>query len=124
MNGRSLPRDKMLATSSPRGRGVLKAVANINDVIAPQLIGRDPTRQAEIDATLLALDSTPNKARLGTNAILAVSMAAARSAASASKLPLFAYLGGSEAARLPVPMMNILNGGKHADNSVDFRSTR
>lgn len=103
------------------GKGVLKAVANINDVIAPQLIGLDPARQAEIDATLLALDGTPNKARLGANAILAVSMAAARAAASASKLPLYAYLGGSEATRLPVPMMNILNGGKHADNSVDFQ---
>ena len=103
------------------GKGVLKAVVNINDVIAPELIGLDPARQAEIDAMLLALDGTPNKARLGANAILAVSMAAARAAASAAKLPLYAYLGGSETTQLPVPMMNILNGGKHADNSVDFQ---
>lgn len=103
------------------GKGVLKAVANINDHIAPELIGRDPARQAEIDAMLLALDGTPNKAKLGANAILGVSMAVARAAAEAANLPLFAYLGGPGATRLPVPMMNILNGGKHADNSVDFQ---
>ena len=103
------------------GKGVLKAVANVNDVIAPRLIGHDPTRQAEIDALLLALDGTPNKAKLGANAILGVSMAVARSAAQASRLPLYAYLGGPGATRLPVPMMNIINGGKHADNSVDFQ---
>jgi enolase len=103
------------------GKGVLKAVANINDHIAPELIGRDPARQAEIDAMLLALDGTPNKAKLGANAILGVSMAVSRAAAEAANLPLFAYLGGPGATRLPVPMMNILNGGKHADNSVDFQ---
>ncbi|MDR3436939.1 phosphopyruvate hydratase [Telmatospirillum sp.] len=103
------------------GKGVRKAVANVDDIIAPRLIGLDPTKQAEIDALLLALDGTPNKAKLGANAILGVSMAVARAAALASKLPLYAYLGGPGATRLPVPMMNILNGGKHADNSVDFQ---
>jgi phosphopyruvate hydratase len=103
------------------GKGVLKAVANINDHIARELIGRDPARQAEIDAMMLALDGTPNKAKLGANAILGVSMAVARAAAEAANLPLFAYLGGPGTTRLPVPMMNILNGGKHADNSVDFQ---
>jgi enolase len=103
------------------GKGVLKAVANVNDLIAPAVIGRDPTRQAEIDAMLIELDGTPNKAKLGANAILGVSMAVARAAAKTSKLPLYAYLGGVGATRLPVPMMNILNGGKHADNSVDFQ---
>ena len=103
------------------GKGVLKAVANVNQGIAPKLIGLDPTKQAEIDALLLDLDGTPNKAKLGANAILGVSMAVARAAAQASRLPLYAYLGGPGATRLPVPMMNILNGGKHADNSVDFQ---
>jgi enolase len=103
------------------GKGVLNAAANVNDRIAPELIGHDPSRQANIDAMLIALDGTPNKAKLGANAILAVSMAVARAAAAAADLPLFAYLGGAGAARLPVPMMNILNGGKHADNSVDFQ---
>jgi enolase len=103
------------------GKGVLKAVANINDCITPELIGRDPSRQAEIDAMLIALDGTPNKAKLGANAILAVSMAVARAAANAADLPLFAYLGAKGVMRLPVPMMNILNGGKHADNSIDFQ---
>jgi len=103
------------------GKGVLKAVANVNQTIAPKLIGRDPTKQAEIDALLLALDGTTNKAKLGANAILGVSMAVARAAAQASGLPLYAYLGGPGATRLPVPMMNIVNGGKHADNSVDFQ---
>lgn len=103
------------------GRGVRRAVANVNDVIGPELIGRDPTRQAEIDAFLLALDGTPDKSRLGANALLGVSMAVARAAARASKLPLYAYLGGAGARRLPMPMMNIVNGGKHADNSIDFQ---
>jgi enolase 1/2/3 len=103
------------------GKGVLKAVANVNEIIAPKLVGHDPTRQAEIDALLLALDGTPNKAKLGANAILGVSMATARAAAETSKLPLYAYLGGVGSTRLPMPMMNILNGGKHADNSVDFQ---
>lgn len=103
------------------GKGVLKAVANVVGVIAPALIGRDPTAQAEIDGLMLALDGTPNKATLGANAILGVSMAVARAAATSVKLPLYAYLGGVGATRLPAPMMNILNGGKHADNSVDFQ---
>ena len=103
------------------GKGVLQAVANIDERIAPELIGLDPVRQTEIDAMLVALDGTPNKAKLGANAILGVSMAVTRAAAKATNLPLYAYLGGPGATRLPVPMMNILNGGKHADNSVDFQ---
>jgi enolase len=103
------------------GKGVLKAVANVNTVIAPQLIGQDPAKQAEIDRRLIELDGTPNKGKLGANAILGVSMAVARVAALSAKQPLYAYLGGPQATRLPVPMMNILNGGKHADNSVDFQ---
>ena len=103
------------------GKGVLKAVANINKTIAPKLIGRDPVCQAEIDSLMIALDGTLTKARLGANALLGVSMAVARAAATACGLPLYAYLGGPGALRLPVPMMNILNGGKHADNSVDLQ---
>jgi enolase len=103
------------------GKGVLKAVANVNDTIAPKLVSMDPARQDEIDRLMIELDGTPNKGMLGANAILGVSMAVARAAAEAADLPLYAYLGGAEACRLPVPMMNILNGGKHADNSVDFQ---
>ena len=103
------------------GKGVLKAVANVNKVIAPGLIDADLFRQAEIDRMMIDLDGTPNKGKLGANAILGVSMAVARAAAMAAGLPLYAYLGGPGATRLPVPMMNILNGGKHADNSVDFQ---
>ena len=103
------------------GKGVLRAVKNVNDTIAPALIGLDPVSQSGIDQIMLALDGTPTKSRLGANAILGVSMAVARAAATASGLPLYAYLGGVGATRLPVPMMNILNGGKHADNSVDFQ---
>ncbi len=103
------------------GKGVLKAVENVNTVIAPKLEGMHATRQREIDRTMIELDGTPNKGKLGANAILGVSMAVARAAAAASGLPLYAYLGGPGASRLPVPMMNILNGGKHADNSVDFQ---
>jgi enolase len=103
------------------GKGVLKACANVNEQIAPKLIGGDPSRQGEIDRLMIELDGTPNKGRLGANAILGVSMAIARAAAAAAALPLYAYLGGPGARRLPVPMMNILNGGKHADNSVDFQ---
>ncbi|MGQ9588909.1 MAG: phosphopyruvate hydratase [Planctomycetota bacterium] len=103
------------------GKGVLKAVANVNDAIAPKLIGLDPARQAEIDRMMIDLDGTPTKSKLGANAMLGVSMAVARAAALEAKLPLYAYLGGPCARRLPVPMMNILNGGKHADNSVDFQ---
>jgi len=103
------------------GKGVLKAVSNVNPAIAPKIIGMDPRRQAEIDRTLIDLDGTPNKTKLGANAILGVSMAVARAASMAANLPLYAYLGGPGAVRIPVPMMNILNGGKHADNSVDLQ---
>jgi enolase len=103
------------------GKGVLKAVANVNDLIAPKLIGLDQTRQAQLDRLMIELDGTPTKSKLGANATLGVSMAVARAAAETSRLPLYAYLGGPGATRLPVPMMNILNGGKHADNSVDLQ---
>lgn len=103
------------------GKGVLKAVANVNNIIAPQLIELDPRRQSKIDRLMIELDGTSNKGKLGANAILGVSMAVARAAATAVDLPLYEYLGGTGAFRLPVPMMNILNGGKHADNSVDFQ---
>ncbi len=103
------------------GKGTLKAVANVNTVIAPKLAGLDPSCQARIDQLMIALDGTPNKGKLGANAILGVSMAVAKAAAASAGLPLYAYLGGAAATRLPVPMMNILNGGKHADNSVDFQ---
>ena len=103
------------------GKGVLKAVANVNEKIAPKVAGMDPRHQAEIDRLMIELDGTPNKGKLGANAILGVSMAVARVAAQWCNLPLYAYLGGPGARRLPMPMMNILNGGKHADNSVDFQ---
>jgi len=103
------------------GKGVKKAVANVNEIIAPKIVGMDPSRQAEIDRLMIELDGTPNKGKLGANAILGVSMAVARAAASASGIPLYSYLGGPGAVRIPVPMMNILNGGKHAENSVDFQ---
>lgn len=103
------------------GKGVLKAVENVNKKIAPQVTGMYPSRQAEIDRLMIDLDGASNKAKLGANAILGVSMAVARAAALDAGLPLYAYLGGPGALRLPVPMMNILNGGKHADNSVDFQ---
>ena len=103
------------------GKGVLKAVANVNKAIAPKLVGMDPARQAEIDQVMIELDGTPNKGKLGANAMLGVSMAVARAAAASAGLPLYTYLGGPGAIRLPVPMMNILNGGKHADNSVDLQ---
>jgi enolase len=103
------------------GKGTLKAVANVNTIIAPKLVGLDPSRQAQIDQLMIELDGTPNKGKLGANAILGVSMAVAKAAAATADLPLYAYLGGAGATRLPVPMMNILNGGKHADNSVDLQ---
>jgi enolase len=103
------------------GKGVLKAVANVNATIGPKLTGMDPARQAEIDRFMIELDGTPTKSKLGANALLGVSMAIARAAAAEAGLPLYAYVGGAGATRLPVPMMNILNGGKHADNSVDFQ---
>ncbi len=101
------------------GKGVRKAAENINREIAPALEGMDATRQEDLDRRMLALDGTANKGKLGANAILAVSMAAARAAAASQKTPLYRYLGGVSASLLPVPMMNILNGGAHADNSVD-----
>ncbi len=103
------------------GKGVLKAVDNVNSKIAPELIGQDPRNQEYIDQLMIELDGTPNKAKLGANALLGVSMAVAKAAAEASGLPLYRYLGGTGARTLPVPMMNILNGGKHADNNVDFQ---
>ena len=103
------------------GKGVRQAVENIESEIAPTLGGMDAAQQRQIDARMIALDGTFNKARLGANAILAVSMAAARAAANAHNLPLFRYLGGAGANLLPTPMMNILNGGAHADNNVDFQ---
>ncbi|MBL0928365.1 MAG: phosphopyruvate hydratase [Phycisphaerales bacterium] len=103
------------------GKSVGKAVRNVNEVIAPELEGLDAREQAEIDHIMLKLDTTANKSRLGANAILGVSMAVARAAAEAAGLHLFRYLGGPNARVLPVPMLNILNGGKHADNTVDFQ---
>jgi enolase len=103
------------------GKGVTKAVDNVNDVIAEALIGLEATRQVEIDEMLIRLDGTPNKGKLGANAILGVSMAVAKAAAASVGLPLYLYLGGVSAQELPVPMMNILNGGQHADNNVDIQ---
>ncbi|MDH4246203.1 MAG: phosphopyruvate hydratase [Deltaproteobacteria bacterium] len=104
-----------------QGKGVLKAVGNVNEVIAPALMGRDARDQMAVDATLLELDDSPNKGKLGANAILGVSLAVARAAAETSGLDLFQYIGGVHAHVLPVPLMNILNGGKHADNNVDIQ---
>ncbi len=104
-----------------QGKGVLKAVENVLEVIAPKLIGMDAAEQAVIDATMLELDGTPNKAKLGANAILGVSLAVAKAAAASFGLPLYRYLGGVGARLLPVPLMNILNGGKHADNNLDIQ---
>lgn len=103
------------------GKGVQKAVANVNDVIAPELIGLDALDQLGIDELMLELDGTNNKAKLGANAILGVSLAVAHAAADALNLPLYVYLGGFSAKQLPVPMMNIINGGEHADNNVDIQ---
>ncbi len=103
------------------GKGVLKAVSNVNDVIAPKVVGMDATEQETIDALMIALDGTPNKGVLGANAILGVSMAVMRAAARAQGVSIHTYLGDGEGVTLPVPMMNILNGGKHADNSVNIQ---
>ncbi len=103
------------------GKGVLQAVANVNDKIAPKLRGMTVTDQRGIDQAMIDLDGTPNKANLGANATLAVSLAAAHAGAEAAGLPLFRYLGGDDATLLPMPMLNILNGGKHAENSTDFQ---
>ena len=103
------------------GKGVLKAVDNVNDIIAEELIGENALDQARIDKIMIELDGTHNKSKLGANAILGVSMAVAKAAAIALGLPLFQYLGGFNAKIIPVPMMNILNGGEHADNTVDIQ---
>ncbi len=103
------------------GKGVLKAVENVNDKVAEELYGWDVTDQRGIDALMLEIDGTDNKAKLGANAILAVSLATAKAAAKATGLPLYRYVGGANAKTLPVPMMNILNGGAHADNKIDFQ---
>lgn len=103
------------------GKGVLQAVENVTNVLEPALIGFDALDQSGLDALLLELDGTPNKSRLGANALLAVSLAAARAAAQTLELPLYRYLGGTAAKTLPVPMMNVINGGKHADNRVDMQ---
>jgi enolase len=103
------------------GKGVLNAVANVNEVIAPEIIGYDAMDQAGLDRTMLDIDGTENKSRLGANAILGVSMAAARAAAKACEIPLFQHLGGINARVLPVPMMNVINGGVHAPNNLDIQ---
>lgn len=103
------------------GKGVTKAVENVNDIIAPQLLGEDPLDQAAIDARLIEIDGTPNKGKLGANALLGVSLATAHAAAASVSLPLYRYLGGVNAKILPVPMMNVINGGKHASNTIDFQ---
>lgn len=103
------------------GKGVLKAVNNINEKLAEELYGIDVTNQREIDELMLEIDGTENKSKLGANATLAVSMAAAKAAAQSTGLPLYRYVGGANAKTLPVPMMNILNGGAHADNKIDFQ---
>jgi len=103
------------------GKGVIGAVENVNDILAPEIVEMDATDQLGIDQLLLELDGTPNKGRLGANAVLGVSMAVAKAAAEALGLPLFQYLGGVNAKVLPVPMMNVLNGGRHADNNVDIQ---
>jgi enolase len=104
-----------------QGKGVLKAVDNVNKMIAPKIIGMDAQDQVLIDKTMIALDGTPNKEKLGANAILGVSLAAAKAAANFLKIPLYRYIGGTNAKLLPVPMANVLNGGKHADNTVDLQ---
>jgi len=103
------------------GKGVARAVKNVNEVIAPEVVGMDACEQEELDQFMIELDGTPNKSKLGANAILGVSLAAAKGAADSAGLPLYRYFGGCNANILPVPMMNILNGGKHADNNVDFQ---
>ena len=103
------------------GKGVLKAVENVNDTIVPELVGYDVADQTGIDQLMIELDGTENKSKLGANAMLAVSMAVAKAAAEEAELPLFRYIGGTNAKTLPVPMMNILNGGAHADNKIDFQ---
>jgi len=104
-----------------QGKGVLQAVENVNTKIAPEIVGLDATRQREVDQVMIDLDGSPNKGNLGANAILGCSLATCKAAAAACELPLFEYIGGCNARTLPVPMMNILNGGEHADNNVDLQ---
>ena len=103
------------------GRGVLRAVGHVNQVIQTELVGFDASQQEKLDEALIQLDGTENKSKLGANALLGVSLAAANAASRALGLPLYRYLGGAEATLLPVPMMNIVNGGRHADNNVDLQ---
>ncbi len=103
------------------GKGVARAVKNVNEIIAPEVLGMDATMQKELDQFMIELDGTANKSKLGANAILGVSLAAAKAAADSAGLPLYRYLGGCNANILPVPMMNILNGGRHSDNNIDFQ---
>ena len=103
------------------GKGVLKAVSNVNEIIAEELVGLSPFNQAEVDATMKDIDGTNNYSKLGANAVLGVSMAVARAAATSLKIPLYRYLGGANGMTMPVPMFNIINGGEHANNSVDFQ---
>ncbi|MER3416611.1 MAG: phosphopyruvate hydratase [Gemmataceae bacterium] len=104
-----------------KGKGVLGAVRHVRDILGPALVGKDPFAQEAIDRTLIGLDGTPNKSRYGANALLGVSLAVAHAAARACGLPLYRYLGGTHAHILPVPLMNVINGGKHADNNLDFQ---
>ena len=103
------------------GKGVVKAVTNVNDIIKPEIVGMDALKQIEIDRRMIELDGSSNKANLGANAILGISLAVAKAAASALNIPLYRYIGGTNAKQLPVPMMNVLNGGEHADNNVDLQ---
>jgi enolase len=103
------------------GKGVTKAVEHVNKIIAPAISGMDPFDQPLIDRTIIELDSTPNKGKLGANALLGVSLAVARAAADSLGMPLYRYIGGTNACRLPMPLMNILNGGKHALNNLDLQ---
>src|SRR3954463_3770621 len=103
------------------GKGVTRAVANVNAALARAVVGLDATDQIGVDAAMIAADGTPNKGKLGANAILGVSLATAKAAAAAHGLPLYRYLGGTDARVLPVPMANIINGGQHADNKIDFQ---
>ena len=108
-------------TSRYAGKGVLRAVSNVNKKLGPALLGMDVFQQSLIDRTMIELDGSPNKSNLGANAILGISMAVARAAATSARIPLYQYLGGAGAKRIPVPCMNILNGGEHSDNNVDFQ---
>jgi enolase len=105
------------------GKGVEKAVANVNDVIENALVDTESTNQTKVDSLLIELDGTKNKSKLGANAILGASLAVAKASANHFKLPLYRYIGGTNAKVLPVPMMNILNGGRHADNNLDFQNS-